>query len=224
MRVKDVMMTKVVTVSPDNSVKRAAEVMLANHVSGLPVVDDEDRLVGVISEGDLLRRAELGGGAIAALGDENLSAEEKARLFVKSNAWKVGDVMSASPVTVTEDALLMRVARLMEEHHIKRLPVMSGDTLVGIVSRADLLQAIVSAELDGTAPGDEAISRSIAMRLKENAALEGKDVSATVTGGIVHLWGSVDSAECRNVARVVAENVRGVKGVVEHFGENAGGA
>ncbi|MEZ2128271.1 MULTISPECIES: CBS domain-containing protein [unclassified Sinorhizobium] len=224
MHVKDVMMTKVVTVSPDNSVKRAAEVMLANHVSGLPVVDDKGRLVGIISEGDLLRRAELGGGAIAALGDENLSAEERARLFVKSNAWKVGDVMSASPVTVMEDALLMRVARLMEEHHIKRLPVMRGDTLVGIVSRADLLQAIVSAELDGTAPGDEAISRSIAMRLKENAALERQDVLATVTDGIVHLWGSVDSAECRNVARVVAENVRGVKGVVEHFGENAGGA
>lgn len=223
MHVKDVMMTKLVTVSPDNSVKRAAEVMLANHVSGLPVVDDEGRLVGVISEGDLLRRAELGGGAIAAL-DENLPADERARLFVKSNAWKVGDVMSVSPVTVTEDALLMRVARLMEEHHIKRLPVMRGDTLVGIVSRADLLQAIVSAELDGTAPGDEAISRSIAMRLKENASLEGQDVSATVAGGIVHLWGNVESAECRKVARVVAENVRGVKGVVEHFGENAGGA
>lgn len=223
MHVKDVMMTKVVTVSPDNSVKRAAEVMLANHVSGLPVVDGEGRLVGVISEGDLLRRAELGGGTIAAL-DENLPLEERARLFVKGNAWKVGDVMSASPVTVAEDALLTRVARLMEEHHIKRLPVMRGDALVGIVSRADLLQAIVLAELDGTAPGDEAIGRSVAMRLKENATLEGQDVSATVAGGIVHLWGSLDSAECRNVARVIAENVRGVKGVVEHFGENPGGA
>ncbi|APO76427.1 CBS/BON domain-containing protein [Rhizobium etli 8C-3] len=220
MLVKDVMMKKVVGVSPDNSVRRAAEIMLANHVSGVPVIDDAGRLVGIISEGDLLRRTELGRGAIADLGGQAFSAEDRAKAYVKSNAWRVADVMSRNPVVVEEDASLAHVSGLMQEHGIKRIPVMKKGALVGIVSRADLLKAIVTAHQDETAPGDEAIRRSISIRLSENTGLEGKDMTVTVIDGVAHLWGRVDTAECRKAARVAAENVRGVIKVVEHYPED----
>ncbi|NRP74863.1 Hypoxic response protein 1 [Ensifer psoraleae] len=217
MLVRDVMKIRVIKVSPDNSVKQAAEVMIANHISGIPVIDDEGQLVGLITEGDLLRRTELGHRAIATLVDESLSPEERANLYIKSNAWKVADVMSRNPVSVDEDTSLARVAYLMEEHGIKRLPVTRAGAVVGIVSRADLLEAIISAKPDGTAPGDEAIRRSIMIRLSENTGLDGQDVTVTVASGVVHLWGNVSTEECRKAARVAAESVRGVVGVVDHF-------
>ena len=219
MKAKDVVTTKVTTVSPDNSVRQAARVMLARNVSGLPVIDDDGRLVGLISEGDLLRRSELGSATIVTREGPLLSSDEQARTYVKSNAWRVADVMSRNLVVVDEETPLSRVAALMEEHGIKRLPVVRGTALVGIVSRADLLRAIVAARPDETARGDDAIRRSIMVRLNENTALEGQNVTVTVTGGTVHLWGDIDTEDCRNAARVVAESVRGVRGVVEHFSQ-----
>ncbi|MFS8115738.1 CBS domain-containing protein [Rhizobium jaguaris] len=216
MLVKDVMKQRIIKVSPDNSVKQAAELMLANHISGVPVIDDEGQLVGLITEGDLLRRSELGHRAVA---DDSLSPEERAKTYIKSNAWKVADVMSRNPVSVEEDTPLARVANLMQEHGIKRLPVMRAGAMVGIVSRADLLQAIIFAKPDETASGDEAIRRSIMIRLSENTGLEGQDLTVTVANGLVHLWGNVPTEECRKAARVAAESVRGVAGVVDHFSE-----
>ncbi|MEY9770245.1 CBS domain-containing protein [Sinorhizobium fredii] len=217
MLVKDVMTIAIVKVSPDNSVRQAANVMLENHVSGIPVVDDEGHLVGIISESDLIRRTELGIGAIASLAEMAMPAEERAGAYVKRSSWKVGDAMTSAPVTIDEDASLTQVAKLMLERGIKRIPVTRAGELVGIVSRADLLRAILIAKLDETAAGDEAIQRSIAVRLAENTGLEGLDVTVTVADGIVHLWGDVETAECKRAARIVAESVRGVRGVVEHF-------
>ncbi|WP_419696770.1 CBS domain-containing protein [Mesorhizobium muleiense] len=220
MKVKDVMATTVVTVSPDNSVRRAAGIMLDKHVSGLPVVDDKGMLVGLISEGDLLRRSELGLPTIAA--SEHLaSSEERANAYVKSHAWKVGDVMSRNVITVDEEADLSRVATLMAENGVKRLPVIRNGKLVSIVSRADLLHAIATARFDDTAAGDEAIRRSIVTRLNEDIGLKSANVTVTVVDGLVHLWGTA-SAASRKAACVVAEGVRGVKGVIEHF-PDAGG-
>jgi len=217
MRVKDVMTTSVVKLSPDNSVRQAARIMLDNHVSGLPVVDDEGRLVGLISEGDLIRRTELGGGI--PMVDVTIAADERANAYVRRSSWRVGDAMTADPVTIGEDASVARVAAVMQERGIKRIPVLRNGVLVGIVSRADLLQALLSAKQDETAAGDEAIRRSILVRLGENTGLEGLDIKVAVTDGIVHLWGNVETAECRKAARIVAENVRGVRAVVEHFSE-----
>lgn len=216
MKASDVMTTKVVTVSPDHSVRHAAKIMLDNHVSGLPVIDDDGLLVGIISEGDLLRRSELG---LVAIASPSRSPEEQARAYVKAHAWKVGDVMSDKLVTVDEEMDLAKIATLLEENDIKRVPVTRGVRLVGIVSRADLLRAVASARLDATAPGDEAIRRSILARLDENTGLSGKNISVTVADGLVHLWGNVEGEDCRIAARVVAEGVRGVKGVIEHFTE-----
>lgn len=217
MRVKDVMTTAVVKLSPDHSVRQAAQIMVDNHISGLPVVDDNGRLVGLISEGDLIRRSELGG-AIPKL-DATLGADERAKTYVRRSSWRVGDAMSADPVTIDENASVARVSALMQERGIKRVPVLRDGVMVGIVSRADLLQAILSASRDETATGDDAIRRSILVRLAENTGLEGLDVKVTVTDGIVHFWGNVETVECRRAARILAENVRGVRGVVEHYSE-----
>lgn len=219
MLVKDVMTTTLITLSPDNSVRQAAKLMADRHISGVPVVDDHGRVLGVISEGDLIRRTELSSGASGLTAEMGLGADERANAFVKRCAWRVSDVMTPGPVTIDEDAPLFRVAGLMQERGIKRIPVLRDGKLIGIVSRADLLQIIYSAKPDDTAVGDEAIRRSILVRISENTGLEGSDLSVTVADGIVHFWGNVETAACRRAARIVAEGVRGVRGVVEHFPE-----
>ena len=217
MRAKDIMATKVITVTPGNSVKRATQIMLDQGVSGLPVIDDRADLVGIITEGDLLRRVELETRRFAASAQAAASTEKRARAYVKSQSWNVGDVMNTSVVTVDEDTPIGRVAALMEEHGIKRLPVTREGKLVGIVSRRDLLRAIVTAKLDDAAPGDAAIRRSILVRLNENTGLEDARLSVTVSSGVVHLWGTVASEIERDAARVAAESVRGVAGVIDHL-------
>jgi CBS domain-containing protein len=217
MRAKDVMTIKIVRISPDNSVRQAAKMMLDNQVSGIPVVDDDGHLLGIISEGDLIRRTELG--SDATLAEKAMPAKDRASAYVKRSSWRVGDAMTSELVTIDEDASLTRVAQLMQERGIKRIPVTRAGELVGIVSRADLLQGILVAGQDQTAAGDEAIQRSITVRLGENTGLEGLDVKVTVADGMVHLWGNVETPECKRAARIVAESVRGVRGVVEHFSQ-----
>lgn len=217
MNAKDIMTTKVVTLSLGNSIKHAAQIMLDHHVSGLPVIGDDENLIGVISEGDLLRRTELGLSRLTAPDQPAAFAEQRAAAYVKSHSWNVGDVMTTSVVKVEEDTSIVQVAALMDEHRIKRLPVMREGKLVGIVSRRDLLRVIVIAKIDATAPGDTAIRRSVLTRLGEDTGLEGEQPSVTVSNGLVHLWGTVGSEVKRDAARVVAEGVRGVAGVADHL-------
>jgi CBS domain-containing protein len=219
MEARDVMTADVATISPDNGVRQAARLMLRHGVSGLPVIDDRGQLVGVITEGDLMRRSELGFGSFTTTGEPPASSVERARAYVKANAWRVADVMSRDPVVVVEETPLSRVAALMDEHAVKRLPVVRGAALVGVVSRADLLRAVAAARPDATARGDKAIRRSIMTRLAENTGLEGQGVTVTVDDGIVHLGGDVESEDCRTAARVAAEGVRGVKSVIEDFAQ-----
>jgi CBS domain-containing protein len=219
MQAKDVMTTTIVSVSPENSVRHAAEIMLITHVSDLPVIDANGRLIGVISEGDLIRRTELGSEAVVSLITSAQRPEDRAYAFIRRSSWKVGDAMSRNPIVIGEETSLAHISHLMQEHGIKRLPVARDGELVGIVSRADLLKAFIMAELDEPAAGDEALLRSVIVRLGENTGLEAFDIKVTVAEGIVHLWGDVTTDECRRAACVVAENIRGVRGVVEHFSQ-----
>jgi CBS domain-containing protein len=213
MRVKDLMKSNVVTVTPDNSVKHAAQIMLAKRVSGPPVVDDRDVLVGIITEGDLLHRSEIG----AESRDSGKgSVAERATAFVKNHSWKVADVMTRGVIAVEEETSVGRVAALMDDHHVKRIPVTREGRLVGIVSRVDLLRLIATAEPDDCAPGDTAIRRSILSRLGEAAFDDLVKLSVIVSDGVVHLWGNVGSTSERDAARVVSEGVRGVAGIVDH--------
>lgn len=216
MRAKDIMTRIVATVGPDHSIGHVVQIMLDHGVSGLPVVGDDARLVGIITEGDLLYRAEIGGSTRPAI-DEPISREQRARTYVKSHSWRVADVMTADVVTIEEETPISRIAALMEEHSIKRLPVVRDGNLVGIVSRSNLLRAIVMTKPDNTAAGDDAICRSILARLKERTGLEDARLSVSVSSGIAHLWGTIGSEGERDAARVVAEGVRGVAGVVNHL-------
>ncbi|MER9655280.1 CBS domain-containing protein [Mesorhizobium sp. M0152] len=209
MRAKDVMTAKVVTVSPDHSVRHAAQIMLDHRISGLPVVNDDSRLVGIVSEGDFLGRSELGAGAISP---------NDARSYVKGHSWKVADLMSPDVVAADEETPIERIAALMREHGIKRIPIMRGQRLAGVVSRADLLRVVIAAKFDdATAAGDDAIRRSILTRLREDARVEGDALTLTVSDGLVHFSGAVSSQSERDALRVVAEGVRGVKGVFDHL-------
>jgi CBS domain-containing protein len=218
MRAKDIMTTKVVAVSPRNSVRHAVQIMLDHGVSGLPVIDDGGHLVGLISEGDLLRRAELNTSTFPAQVRPGKSAEQRERTYVKNHSWSIGDVMTTVVVTIDEDMPVGGVAALMDKHGIKRVAVTRGVRLVGIVSRRDLLRAIVTAKLDDSAPGDAAIRRTILAQLGDDTGLEDAQLSVTVLNGVVHLWGVVGSESERDAARVVAEGVRGVAGITDHLG------
>lgn len=215
MKARDLMTKEVVTVSPATGVRHAARIMLVRGVSGLPVMDDDAVLVGIVTEGDLLRRAELGGGAFV---EAEMSGDQRARAYVRAHSWNVGEVMSAGVVTIDEGTTIKRVAALMIEHGVKRLPVTREGALVGIVSRVDLLRVVATAGLDDTAPGDQAIRRAVLTRLREDVGLDGAGISVTVSGGMVHLWGNAVSEAEIDAVRVVAENVRGTRGVVVHIG------
>ncbi|MER8780218.1 CBS domain-containing protein [Mesorhizobium sp. M1006] len=203
------MTANVVTVSPDHSVRHAAQIMLDHRISGMPVVDDDSRLVGIVSEGDFLHRSELGPAAISP---------NEARGYVKGHSWKVADLMTSDVVTADEETPIERIVMLMQEHGIKRIPVMRGQRLVGVVSRADLLRVVVAAKFDDdTAAGDDAIRRSILTRLREHAGVKGDALTLRVSNGLVHFSGTVSSQRERDTVRVVAEGVRGVKGVYDHL-------
>lgn len=217
MHVADVMTRDVVTLTRDHSIKHAAQMMLEHRVSGMPVVED-GKLVGMLTEGDMLRRVELGlpGAAILAWSKAN-SPDGTARDYVRAHAWRVGDVMSTSVVTTAEDATLAEAATVLSTRGVKRLPVLRDGRLVGILSRADLLHAVIATPTEYVANGDNAIAISVRTRLRELGDILGGHPTVTVSNGLVHLWGAVRSkGEC-DAARVAAESTPHIKGVESHL-------
>jgi CBS domain-containing protein len=219
MRAHQIMTRPVITVSPETRIVEAANIMLQRHVSGLPVVDTAGKLVGIVSEGDLIRRPEIGTQKKRARWLGFLTGPGKlAEDFVHEQGRKVGEVMTSSPLTVAEDTTLADIADLMENNNIKRLPVMRGDALVGIVSRANLLQAVASLARyipDPTADDDHIRNRLIAALQKQDWCPFGLNV--IVRDGIVHLSGVITDERSRLAAIVSAENIDGVKKVHDHL-------
>jgi CBS domain-containing protein len=219
MRAHQIMTRPVITVSPETRIVEAANIMLQRHVSGLPVVDAAGKLVGIVSEGDLIRRPEIGTQKKRARWLGFLTGPGKlAKDFVHEQGRKVGEVMTSSPLTVAEDTTLADIADLMENNNIKRLPVMRGDALVGIVSRANLLQAVASLARyipDPTADDDHIRNRLIAALQKQDWCPFGLNV--IVRDGIVHLSGVITDERSRLAAIVSAENIDGVKKVHDHL-------
>jgi CBS domain-containing protein len=217
MKVSDVMSRNLVTVMPGHGIRHAARIMLEHRISGLPVVDAGE-LVGMLTEGDLLRRAEFGQPRPSSPSWSGANSPEGvARDFVKSHSWKVADVMSRSPATTTEDASLANVAAIMAARSIKRLPVMRDGVLVGLVSRADLLQVIASAPGEHIAAGDEALATSIRARFGQLESMLAEIPTVLVSNGVANLWGSVRSEAERDAIRVVVESVPGLKGIDDHM-------
>jgi len=208
MLVGDIMTRAIVALAPDNGVRHAAQLMLDHHVSGLPVVDDQGRLVGMLTEGDLLRRSELGASAKTD-GRPQTSAD-----FIKTHGWRVGDVMTTPAMTVSPTLSVARLAEMMADRQIKRLPVIDNGVLIGIVSRADILRGLVAAPRDTVASSDEGLLRAVATRLKFELDLDPALIEVTVHDANVHLAGQVRTDTDRRAVQLAAETVEGVRGVV----------
>ena len=217
MRARDIMTTNVVTVSPETDIAEAVRLMLERQISGVPVIDDSGRLAGILTEGDLMRRAELVTGRQSWWINPTSSPEREAKAYVKAHGLKVKDVMTKEVVTINEQEPLDRIAMVFEERGIKRTPVMRSGKIVGIVSRANLLRSLATKRISDAAPSDSQIRSAILTTAMEGAAIRVILVDVTVDDGVVHLWGNTASeAECEAI-RVVAENTKGVREVQNHI-------
>jgi CBS domain-containing protein len=220
MQAKDVMTAGVVCLNIGESIFDAAELLLGSRVSAVPVIDDKGAVVGIVSEADLVRRAEIGTAArkgwLARLLDSDVSA---ANDFVAAHTRRVADVMTKEVVTAGPDATLRELVELMERHGIKRIPIVRDGALVGIVSRADLLSALLSREPDRPMPQptDAALRQAVVEALEKRPWTSRWPTHVFVSGGVVDLWGFVDDAEGRKAYGVAAENVPGVRRVNNHL-------
>jgi CBS domain-containing protein len=218
MKVRDVMTPRVISIETDASITRAVRLMLQNRISGLPVVGPKGELVGMVTEGDFLRRGELGTQRRRnrwlelLIGPGRLADE-----YVHTRGRKVEEVMTREPITVTQDTPLDEVVRLMERHRIKRLPVLREGELVGIVTRTNIMHALVSLAAETKAPaGDDAtIREQILVECGKQSWAPMADV--VVRNGVVELWGTITDDRERAAIIVVSENVPGVKAVYDHL-------
>src|SRR6516164_8675471 len=193
MRALDVMVRDVVTVHPDMDVAEAVKLLIEHDVSALPVLNNEGNLVGVLSEADLIHRAEIGTEKhrpwwLEAVTGGSTLAEE----FAKSHGKKVGEVMTDGVISVAEETPLSEIAALFERKRIKRVPVVKDGKLDGIVSRSNLIQALASAvgHIDRHDEADRHIRLELLSRLKDQPWTGFGERNITVRGGVVHLWGS----------------------------------
>jgi CBS domain-containing protein len=217
MKAKDIMVMKVMTVGPEATVRQAANILFQNRISALPVVDEHGRLVGIVSEGDLARRVELKTDDRRSWWLEIFARKSKENLavkYVKSHARRVKDIMTRRVITAKPATSLRDIAALLEKNRIKRVPIVAKGRVVGIVSRANLVQALASLREEDQ-PGttiDSKIRKKV-MRLKSERWSKHALLSATVEHGTVKLWGIVDSEAEKEAARVAAEQVANVRAI-----------
>jgi CBS domain-containing protein len=214
MQARDIMTTAVVSVRPDTTIRKIARLLHERRISGVPVVNGEGKVLGIVSEGDLIRRPETGAERHPSWWLDLLATpEDRAIGYIKAHGGNASDVMTRDVVSVGEEASLEEIADLLEKHRIKRVPVLRDDKLIGIVSRADLLHGLVARQAaPTTSASDHAIRSSVEAALMD-AGVRSAFLSVVVAGGIVHLWGAVESSAEKEAARVAAENTPGVKGV-----------
>jgi CBS domain-containing protein len=219
MRASDVMTSNVISVTPDMTVREVARIFVDNGISGAPVVDPDGHIAGMISESDLLRRSEIGTEERTRTSWLDLwSASHEARDYIKTHAVKVRDVMTAGVVSVQPETPLGEVAGILETRRIKRVPVMKAGQIVGIVSRANLVQALASVPDEPSTDVTLSDGEIRAMLMGELAgrkwSFAGRNI--VVTDGVVHLWGIFHSMEAVDAVRVAAQNIPGVKRVEDH--------
>jgi CBS domain-containing protein len=230
MRAVDVMTTNVITVEPDTPVQEIAKLLSEKSISGVPVVGADGRLLGIVSEGDLLHRVETGterrpdrrtGRRRSWWLDTVAADEELARDYVKSHGRTANDVMTREVISVAETTELADIANLLETKRIKRVPVVRDGKLVGIVSRANLVRALAAAGprlTADTAADDRTIRQKLLAELRGQEWVHTWAADILVRDAIVHIWISDDRPEHEGRAlRVAAENIPGVRGVEEHI-------
>jgi len=212
MQARDVMVSPVITVKSSATVQDVAKILLEKRISAVPVVDDQGKLVGIVSEGDLLHRAEVGTEKRRSwwlrgfIGDETLAAE-----YVKAHARKVADVMTSQIISAGPDSPLHEIAALMEKNAIKRVPIVKDGYPVGLVSRANFVQLVASSQKLLDIPVSDLVIRDkIMAALKAEAWSHTGLLNVTVNNSVVDLWGIAGSEAERKAIRVVAETTPGV--------------
>ncbi|MBI1202442.1 MAG: CBS domain-containing protein [Rhodopseudomonas sp.] len=224
MNASDVMTRNLITIDPDQTVLQAARVMLQHRISGLPVIDKDGKLVGILSEGDFLRRRETKTERHRSRWLEFLMGPGKmASEYSHSHGNKVGEVMTTEIQSVDENAALEDIVELMEKYRIKRVPVMCGSQLVGIVTRSNLMHAMVSMARvvpeteTQTAKGDGAIRERLLAELGQQKWAPVAMTNVVVRDGVVELWGAIIDERQRDALKVAAEDIPGVKAVKDHM-------
>jgi CBS domain-containing protein len=219
MKARDIMVSPVITVKPHDSVKDVALLFLKRGISGAPVVDARGAIVGIISEGDLIYRSEIGTVRphpywfIQLAGKEILAAD-----YVKACSRTVSDVMTRNVITAFPDATLNEIASTLEKNSIKRVPIIENGQVVGIVSRSNLVQAIASAKTDSEpTASDVTIRASLFSHLDRQPWSDTANLNAIIRDGIVELWGSVGSDAEKRATRIATESISGVRGVIDHL-------
>ncbi len=219
MRASDVMVTPVITVKSNALVRDVAKLLLAHRISAVPVVDEQGMLVGIVSEGDLIHRSEIGTERqrprwLMLVADERVLAAD----YIKAHAGKVADVMTRNVITAAPDTPLHEIARLMERNAVKRIPIMSNGQLIGIVSRANLVQAVASSGAKLEIPlSDTDIRNKLMAHLNTQSWAHTGLFNATVNDGVIDLWGFSSSETERKAIRVAAETTPGVRAVNDHM-------
>jgi CBS domain-containing protein len=213
------MVRDVFTVTPDTDVTDAIKILSAHDISALPVVDESGELVGILSEADLLARAEDGRHRHPWWVEALMPAGKLAQEFVKVHGKKVSEVMSTDVITAREDTAVSDIAALLERHRIKRLPIVAGGKVVGIVSRSNLIQAMASARLapEPKPESDRSIRLELLDRLGRQRWTDFGSRNVTVENGVVHLWGLVGSDAERKALIALAEDVSGVSAVADEM-------
>lgn len=216
----DIMARNVITVAPETGLDEIVSLLISNRISALPVVDG-GKVVGIVTESDLLRRVETGTELHRSRWAEFFaSAETLAQEYTKSHATKASHLMSRNVIAVQADTPLAEVADVLASHNIKRVPVMLNGQLVGIVSRANLVQALASQSRFRLEPDTD--DRRIRERLQDELAHQPWVESAllyniVVEDGVVHFWGLIRSETEREATIVAAENIPGVRKVEDHL-------
>ena len=221
MQAKDVMTAPAITVGPDTSVEEVARVLLDKRVSAVPVVEAAGALVGIVSEGDLMRRAESGTEGrrswwLSLVGQE---PDARARAYVKTHGRHAKDIMSPRVAMVTTATPLQDIAAILEKRHIKRVPVVDeAGRVVGIVSRANLLHGLtVSMARKAPAPGDDALRTALLAAIGDSV-VDAHLVTTVVRDGVASLWGMVQTEDEKNAVRVAVENTPGLAAVDNQVG------
>jgi len=217
MQARDVMVCGVISVGPDIPVQIAANAMVSNCVSALPVIDIYAKLVGIISEGDLIRRVEIGTERHpSGAGETPMPSDSLAREFVRSRAKRVSDVMTREVITAQPEASLREIANMMERHSIKRVPIVENERVVGIVSRANLLQVLARVNDTDWVESDRVLHQRFVDSIKDQP-WAGRPFNIIVNDRCADLWGFVYSADEKTAVRVAAEATPGIESVADHL-------
>ena len=215
MKAANVMTTRVITVAPDTNVREVARILHINRISAVPVVDGGERVLGMVSEGDLIRRGRESPDGGGSWWLSSFVAGEPVRPAPVSNR-TARDVMTRDVYRAREDTPLEEIAVLLERHGIKRVPIERDGKLVGLVSRANLIHGLASGTPRGSSSGDPGIRDTI-MDVLKRAGVSTHLLNVVVSDGTAYLWGAVESRSENEAVRAAAESATGVKRVSDHL-------